>query len=392
MADDQRVPLRDTIEAAVEAKESEIAGVSNAAIPGDGAAPLDENAAIPGDARADDRPRGPDGKFVEKPKEPKDKEPAAQASAQAATAKAPPKASTSPTSSGLPAQAATPAAAVPATIQRPSTWKKEHWGAFDKIAQENPALAAYINQREGEYAKGVSTYKSEWDRAKPVLDALAPYQSLMQQYGVEPAKLVAALTENHRLLALGTPEQKVATFARLAQEYGVPLQQMFVRGQDGQVYLNPNLANQQAPQQQAQFDPQQVERIIEQKFMAKSSEAEITAFAAQKDEYPHFEELRETMAGLLQAGLAADLPSAYDAAMRMPSHFHLYEAQAEQQRQAAEREKAEAQRKAAELARRKAGSVRSSAPTGAAGAADGKQSLRDTISGAFDARLGAGRV
>src|SRR5689334_5552849 len=68
---------------------------------------------------------------------------------------------TAPTQTESPGPQAGSAGAVPApsalAIQRPSTWKKEHWAAFDQLATQNPALAAYIQQREAEYAKGVST-------------------------------------------------------------------------------------------------------------------------------------------------------------------------------------------------------------------------------------------
>ncbi len=46
---------------------------------------------------------------------------------------------------------------------------------------------------------------------------------------------------------------------------------------------------------------------------AKDAEAQLKAFTDAKDEqgnakYPHFEELKGTMAGILQAGLAQDYP------------------------------------------------------------------------------------
>ena len=45
---------------------------------------------------------------------------------------------------------------------RPSSWKKDYeesWGKLD------PTLQDYIAQRESDFAKGVSTYKSQWDQA-----------------------------------------------------------------------------------------------------------------------------------------------------------------------------------------------------------------------------------
>jgi hypothetical protein len=364
--------LRDVVETAVNDKA--------AAIEAEALPPVETPQV---EAKVDERPRGPDGKFIEK-----SKEPAAQASAKATIAKAPtPTPSSSP--SQAPALSATPAAP---KIQRPSTWKKDHWESFDKLATENPALAAYINQREGEYAKGVSTYKQEWDRAKPILDALAPYMPLLEQHKMQPAPWIASLAESHRQLALGSPEQKAARFVQLAREYQIPIESLFVQGQDGRLYPNPNLSAAQQSAQQQGLTVHDVERIVSERSEQQRISAEITAFASQKEQYPHYEEVRETMAGLLQAGLAADLPSAYEAALRMPAHFHLFEAQQEQQRVAAEKEKAEQTRKAAEAARKKAASVRGGAPTGAAAGADGKKSLRDVVTGAVEERLGAGRL
>ncbi len=61
---------------------------------------------------------------------------------------------------------------------RPSSWKKDYEKDWETL---DPRLASYINQRESEYAKGVSTYKTEWDRAKPILEAITPYQGMLQQ-------------------------------------------------------------------------------------------------------------------------------------------------------------------------------------------------------------------
>jgi hypothetical protein len=106
-----------------------------------------------------------------------------------------------------PAQAAAPVVE-PKKIARPSSWKKDHWEAFDGLAATNPALAEYINQREGEYAKGVSTYKSEWEKAKPLLDAIAPYQHDLQRFGLDAGKQFQTYFEIHKALALGNEQQK----------------------------------------------------------------------------------------------------------------------------------------------------------------------------------------
>lgn len=344
-------------------------------------APAEAPAASTADAPAEaapvgDRARDPEtGRFTEK-----GKEPAAQAPAKAAEAKG----------ATPPPQAATPAAAAP-KIQRPSTWKKDHWDSFDKIALENPQLAAYINQRESEYAKGVSTYKQEWEGAKPLIDAMAPFMPLLQQHQIEPSQWIGNLGRAHQTLALGTPEQKLATFIRLAGEYRVPVEQMFAQGQDGKWYFNQNTLQQAAAQQQQSQQQPDMRKTVQEILAEERATQEIAAMSADKEKYPHFDEVRVTMAGLLQAGLADGPDGAYKAALQHPKHFHLYEAQQQQQRETAERERAEKSRREAEVARRKAVSPRTATPTSVASGGEGKKSLRDTISSAFDERV-SGRV
>lgn len=265
---------------------------------------------------------------------------------------------------------------------RPSTWKKDYWEAFDKLATENPSLADYINQRESEYAKGVSTYKQEWDRAKPLLEAIAPYQQEIAQSGMPAEQHFQRLFNAHLTLARGTPEQRLQMFTRLAHDYQVPLQNLLSQGADGSWQLN-----QPQPQQQPAFDPSQiqslVDRRVQESLQKQSTEQEIKSFMAQKDKYPHFEEVRETMAGLLQANLAQGLEDAYEAALKHPRHSQLYEAMQQQQRQQEEAKAAEERRKATESARRKAVSPRTATPTSALHKGDGK-GLRATIEDAFD--------
>jgi hypothetical protein len=70
------------------------------------------------------------------------------------------------------------------TKPRPSSWKKdyeEHWGKLD------PTLQDYIQQREADYAKGVSTYKNQWDMAQPLVHAIEPFMPLLQEHSIEPS-------------------------------------------------------------------------------------------------------------------------------------------------------------------------------------------------------------
>ena len=287
------------------------------------------------------------------------------------------------------APAATPApAAEPAkpAIQRPSSWKKDHWEAFDKLAADNPVLAQYILQRETEAARGVSAYKNEWDRAKPMLEAVAPYLPMYQQHGIDPGKQFAKYAEIHKAFALGNEEQKLGMLLSLAQDYKIPMEKLFVQ-QNGQLFYNPQVQP-SAPQPQAQ-QPQDIERTVQAVIARERTQAQIDEMSTDAVKYPHFETLRETMAQLLDAKLANDLPGAYEMALALPQHRELAAA-ALAQAQAAE-ETARKQKAAAEAQRARAAAVSPKSATPASGPVKTQKGLRDTIAEQLDA-VASGRV
>lgn len=326
--------------------------------------------ATPAQTEPDTRARGPDGKFVEKPKD-------------SAAARASPH----PTPTGTaPAPAAVPAA----PLARPSSWKKDlepQWAALP------PDVQKYVLQREGEYAKGVSTYKREWDEARPLLEAMRPFAPVLAQHGISADKWISNLGHAHLSLAQGTPEAKLSMFLKLAQDYQVPVHQLFTQGADGKVYFNPQVQPyaQQAPQARAQ-QPADVEKIIEQKFAQQAAVQSLAQFEAEAPQkYRHYETVKETMARLLEAGFAQDYPSAYQAAVRLPEHSELFDADLKQQAEAKAAEEAKAKVEAAQRARRQAVSPRSATPAATAGK-PGKKDLRGTIEDAFDQHAEGGRV
>ena len=288
---------------------------------------------------------------------------------------------------GPPPTTAQPAPAAAAPVPRPSSWKKDHWDAFDKLAQENPALAQYINQREQEFARGVGTYRQEWEQAKPVLDAIAPFMPQLKQHGIDPAQWVSNLGNAHARLVASSPQDKLALFQKLAADYQIPAQ-LAVQGADGQWQL---LGQLPTPQQQPahQPQPQQLETVVQQVLQQERMKSEVEQFWNNKEKYPYAEQVRETMAGLLQAELANDLNDAYEQALLLPRHADLLQAQrdAQQAKDEAERQAKEAAR--VNTARAKAISPRTSTPSAAAGT--GKKDLRAELSEQYDAHVG-GRV
>ncbi len=289
-----------------------------------------------------------------------------------------------------PAEAAAPAIEAPKPAKpRPDSWKKEYWEHWDKI---DPKLQEYLHEREGDFRKGVGTYKAEYDRLKPLGEAVNQYLPLWQQAGVNPDQAIRNLAETDRILRQGSKEDKLRLLAYMAQSYNVPMNEMLVRGEDGNVYFNQQYLTQQQPQQQPAVSPQEIQAHIESAMAAAAWRQKVADFRSAKDAsgsplYPHVAEVEETMAGLLRSGVIPDkdLPSAYQAALRMPQHAALFDAA--QQQQAHAKAQAEAKAKADAAARARAGavSVKSQSPTGTAQGEKTRKGLRDTIAEAFDA-------
>lgn len=251
----------------------------------------------------------------------------------------------------------------------PSSWKKDHWGRWDRLAKD-PELAPlqeYIEQREQDYAKGVSTYKSQWDQAQPLLKAIEPFMPELQQSGITADRWVSNLGNAHKMLSMGSPEQKAQMFVKLASDYGVNLGALSGGQQNPQFgHIAQTVSMLQNKISQFESQAQQAEQ--------RALQGTIDSFAATA---PHFEVVKSTMGQLLASGMAEDLPSAYQKAVRL--HDDVW-----QQEQASQASGANRQ---SELARKKvaASSPRSASPTGAMNSGGGKKSTHESVASAFDA-------
>jgi len=206
-------------------------------------------------------------------------------------------------------------------LARPSTWKKEYLPIWDKLTQgeqltkeESIKLAQYSNQRESEYKKGVSTYKAEADRARSLEEAIAPFVPELQSQNISPAAWINNLGRAHMVLTKAPYEQKVQMFHRLAQDYGVQL------NQDGQFAAPPQIdAYTQQLMDQLNMVNQEVSSIkgrFQQEEQARLT-SEIERVRSNVEKFPHFDVVREEMAQLLELGKAQDLETAYAKAVRL---------------------------------------------------------------------------
>jgi hypothetical protein len=258
---------------------------------------------------------------------------------------------------------------------KPSSWKKEydeHWGKLD------PKVAEYVVQREKEYQTGVSTYKSEWEQAKPLLETLAPYYPDFQKMGYEPAQALSKLAQAHREMVSSNPVQRLQVFTKLANDYQVPLQALL----DPQ--FAQNFVSQQ--QQQPQETPDQAARRVYSELRAQEG---VNEFGNRKNAdgtpmYPHYGTVRTKMAQLLESGLATDLEGAYKQAVKLDDE--LWNAEQQAKAKAEEAKRLEEQRKAVLAAKSNAISPKSATPS--AGAAGAKKGIRGALEEAFEAHTG----
>lgn len=262
----------------------------------------------------------------------------------------------------------------PPARKPPSSWKKDYWSHWERLGAdpELSQLQDYIEQREADYAKGVSTYKQQWDQAQPVFEAIQPFMPELQQYGIQPQQWIQNLGSAHRALALGTPEQKLQMFAKLATDYGVPIQALTGQAGDPQfAQAIPVISDLQRKVQMMEQQTQAAEQARLQR--------DIEAFKA---EAPMFEEARPHMARLLESGMASDLKDAYQKAIRLDEDLW-----SKHQAEQAKGELQERQRIAAEK-KAKAVSPKSASPTGSMAAGNTKKGLRDVLSEAIDTHVG----
>lgn len=261
----------------------------------------------------------------------------------------------------------------------PQSWKPEIKAAFDSL---DPTVQEEILRREADYNKGIQRYAESAKYAetvKPVFDKWSPYLAQLQ---ITPDKAFDTLIQAEYTLRHGAPAQKMQAFTKLAQDYGIDLAQF--NGQEQQ-QLDPNLqhAFQRVQQLEEYIRNQQFTQQQETQRKQQAEQAElqqqIEAFSSSPNR-PHFEQVREDMSKLLQAGYADTLEDAYEKAVWARPDIRSTLLKDE------EAKRIQDKAKVAETAKAKAVSVKGT-PSGAA-VPIANASIRDDIRAAMEASGG----
>jgi hypothetical protein len=311
-----------------------------------------------------ERARGPDGKFASAPKTPKSIEKVSPAAA--------PPVPTVNSASGL----TQPAPA-------PTSWKP---AAREVWAQIPPAAQAEIARREHDMRSALAEAAQHRKTGETWQRAVAPFEASIRANGGDPAATVGQLLQTQQALHFGTAETKAQLLATMTHEFGTKMHgDAFINAYVAALEGRPSQTPQMAPQE---FRDPRVDQLMAQMQQAQAQRQQVAMSQAQTEaqsfasSHEFFNDLRSTMADLLEMadknGQTLSLEDAYNRAV----HFHPDIAQIVEQRKAAERAKqgnASIQR-----ARIAGSSLRTqSAPVVGGGK---PLSLRDQIEAAMDAQ------
>ncbi len=198
------------------------------------------------------------------------------------------------------------------------SWKKEAQTALSSLPPETQHM---IQEREEQFHRGIEQYKSFANEGKRYSRVMAPYMDYLNQLEVTPEQAIPRLIETERVLRTAPIEQRKQMFLQLAHDYGINTQDLTNTNFDPYRYqLEQRLAEQQA----------QLQALSQSRQMAE--EANLTQSVDQfASTHEHFEEVRGTMADLLDRCFANNLEEAYAKAVRLNDDVYAQMAQQPQQ-------------------------------------------------------------
>lgn len=206
----------------------------------------------------------------------------------------------------------------PKALDAPAHYTAEQKAAFATLPREAQEYWVRTEkEREADFTRRSQEAAELKRTVAPIAEAVAPYQQYLQQIapsvGQTPAQMINSILAAEYALRTGDPQTKAATFAQLAQAYGINLA-AFTGGQ---------MPAQHQPQ--VMHDPRILQKIQEHdRILAEQkreqelqvSHKQIDAFAQEKDEagqpkHPYFDRVRHVMASIVQSGQADNLADAY---------------------------------------------------------------------------------
>lgn len=255
-----------------------------------------------------------------------------------------------------------PVVTVPPELQKLGLRKEE----AEAFAKADKAVQDAFIRRSDEMHRGFEHLKGKAQFGDAMERAISPFMQTIQQAGVTPDVAITHLLRAETALRNGSPEQKVQMLTQLARDYQIDM------GQASEFAANqPQLPQEFVAMQQ---ELQQLRSFMQQQNQARewnereTLNSDISRFASDP-KHVYFAEVREDMAGLLQAGLAPDLATAYEKAIYANPTVRAkllasQQAEAENQRRAEAAQRARDAKGAAAVNLPRKGKVPSAKPVG----------------------------
>ncbi len=270
-------------------------------------------------------------------------------------------------STSAPSGAGTEADPSTASVPKPTSpalKPPQAWGA--KVREKWSTLPPEVQEEIAKREKDVANRIREDGEYKRFRESLAPYQSVI---GEDPQKGILGLLQKEASFRNATPQQKAQMLGDMVVQGQIPVEAL-------DQYLAGKLGGE--TKQPAAIDPEDIIRRAEESVTKKiqaammqrqaaKAKADIASFG---ETHEFFADVQDTMAGLIEAGIAKDLASAYDKAILLNPDVREVVEQRKAAEAARESNASTAQAKAAAM------SVRSS-PVATAGPAP--TSLRDHL-------------
>lgn len=272
----------------------------------------------------------------------------------------------------------------------PQAWKpaqKAKWAALD------PDIRQEVLRREHETTRVLNDSAQARQLAQAFNNEVQPYMARLNSMNAHPLVAVRELLKADHLLTTAPPTQRAQYMAKLITDYGVDIQALDAAlsgrvQQDPAEQLNAKvdqlLQQRLAPFQQFLSAQQQQQRAQQQQQQAEIAQA--VESMASDAKYPYFDQVRETMADIIELGITRNrtvsIETAYNQAVAMDPIVS---------QEAATRAATEAQATAAaKLNGRAQRALNASvsvggAPSGVVGGTPSANNRRATIAAAFDA-------
>lgn len=197
----------------------------------------------------------------------------------------------------------------PTAIAAPASWSKEMHEHWDSLS---PQIRQYVSQRELDASRKISEQGNELNRARPLAELLERYQQNFDRHGVTFEQGMESLMNAQAVL----DQDPLRGIAMIAQSYGVDLQQAY-----GPAYqhMDPSLKRLVEHNQALQAQllnaerNQRAQQAADQRAAMQQGVHQVDTWLTEQDR-PYFDLVQDSMAVLLEQGLASTLDEAYDIA------------------------------------------------------------------------------